>query len=135
LGITSTPAKGCCTGPPGYIGWQPVRQPFAGVDFIPQSGIYEFGYRYMSVCMYISVRGWQKVVETTSTYLSGLITSSYCVQCAMTGRKRRKMGDMKTVREKKCAVIHIGLSEIGSDINETIGQSNNRLSRHETANV
>jgi hypothetical protein len=23
----------------------PVRQPYAGVDFIPQSGIYEFGYR------------------------------------------------------------------------------------------
>jgi hypothetical protein len=23
----------------------PVRQPFAGVDFIPQSGIFEFGYR------------------------------------------------------------------------------------------
>ncbi len=22
----------------------PVRQPYAGVDFIPQSGIYEFGY-------------------------------------------------------------------------------------------
>ncbi len=23
----------------------PVRQPFAGVEFIPQSGFYEFGYR------------------------------------------------------------------------------------------
>jgi hypothetical protein len=23
---------------------RPVRQPYAGVDFIPQSGIYEFGY-------------------------------------------------------------------------------------------
>jgi hypothetical protein len=23
----------------------PVRQPYAGVDFIPQSVIYEFGYR------------------------------------------------------------------------------------------
>jgi hypothetical protein len=23
----------------------PVRQPYAGVDFIPQSGIYKFGYR------------------------------------------------------------------------------------------
>jgi hypothetical protein len=23
----------------------PVRHPYAGVDFIPQSGIYEFGYR------------------------------------------------------------------------------------------
>jgi hypothetical protein len=23
---------------------RPVRQPYAGVDFIPRSGIYEFGY-------------------------------------------------------------------------------------------
>ncbi len=27
------------TGPPGYIiGWRPVRQPYAGVNFIPRSG-------------------------------------------------------------------------------------------------
>jgi hypothetical protein len=30
---------------PGYIAGGPVRQPYAGVDFIPQSGIYEFGFR------------------------------------------------------------------------------------------
>jgi hypothetical protein len=27
----------------GYMAGWPVRQPQAGVDFIPQSGIYEFG--------------------------------------------------------------------------------------------
>jgi hypothetical protein len=26
----------------------PVRQPYAGVDFIPRSGIYEFGYRNLN---------------------------------------------------------------------------------------
>ncbi len=29
---------------PGYMVGRPVRQPNAGVDFIPQSGIYEFCY-------------------------------------------------------------------------------------------
>ncbi len=29
---------------PGYMAGGPVRQPCAGVDFISQSGIYEFGY-------------------------------------------------------------------------------------------
>ncbi len=42
---------------------------------------------------------------------------------------------MKTVREKKFAVIHIGLLENGSDIRKTIGQSNNRLAKHKKANV
>jgi hypothetical protein len=32
------------SGTPGYMAGGPVRQPYAGVDFIPQSGIYEFGY-------------------------------------------------------------------------------------------
>jgi hypothetical protein len=27
---------------------QPLRQPYAGVDFIPQSEIYEFGYRLLT---------------------------------------------------------------------------------------
>jgi hypothetical protein len=29
---------------PGYMAGGPVRQPYAGVDFMFQSGIYEFGY-------------------------------------------------------------------------------------------
>ena len=33
------------TGMPGYMVGGTVRQPYAGVDFIPQSGIYEFGDR------------------------------------------------------------------------------------------
>ncbi len=41
-GIILTPAKGCRTGT--LMAGGPVRQPYAGVDFIPQSGIYEFGY-------------------------------------------------------------------------------------------
>ncbi len=28
-----------CAGPPGYMAGGPIRQPYAGVDFIPQSGI------------------------------------------------------------------------------------------------
>jgi hypothetical protein len=46
-GIKSTPALGCRTGPPGYgtKAGGPVRQSYAGVDFIFQSGIFEFGYR------------------------------------------------------------------------------------------
>ncbi len=32
------------TSTPGYLAGGPIRQPYAGVDFIPQSGIYEFGY-------------------------------------------------------------------------------------------
>ncbi len=29
------------TGTPGYMAGGPVRQPYVGVDFVPQSGIYE----------------------------------------------------------------------------------------------
>ncbi len=29
---------------PGYLAGGPVRQPYGGVNFIPQTGIYEFGY-------------------------------------------------------------------------------------------
>ncbi len=43
-GIKSTPAQGCRTGPLTMQPGVPVRQPYAEVDFIPQSGIYEFGY-------------------------------------------------------------------------------------------
>ncbi len=32
-------AKSCRTGPPGYVDWRAVRQPYARVDYIPQSGI------------------------------------------------------------------------------------------------
>jgi hypothetical protein len=35
----------CRTGPLGYMDGGPVRQPYAEVNFIPQSGIYEFIYR------------------------------------------------------------------------------------------
>jgi hypothetical protein len=42
-GIKLTPAQGCRSGPPGYIGWQwqaGIRQPFAGVNFIaPSQGL------------------------------------------------------------------------------------------------
>ncbi len=31
------------TGQPGYIGW-PIRQPYAGVNYIPPFRDYEFGY-------------------------------------------------------------------------------------------
>jgi hypothetical protein len=34
------------SGPPGYIDWRAVRQPYAGVNFIPQSRIYEFIYSF-----------------------------------------------------------------------------------------
>jgi hypothetical protein len=33
------------SGPPATWAGGPVRQPYAGVDFIPQSRIYEFGYK------------------------------------------------------------------------------------------
>jgi hypothetical protein len=37
--IFSVPEWGDCrTVPPSYMGWQDVRQPYARVDFIPQSG-------------------------------------------------------------------------------------------------
>jgi hypothetical protein len=32
------------TSTPGYMAGGPIRQPYAGVDFIRQSGIYEFGH-------------------------------------------------------------------------------------------
>ncbi len=35
---------GCRTGTPANMAGGPVRQPYAGVDLIPQSAIYEFGY-------------------------------------------------------------------------------------------
>jgi hypothetical protein len=38
---------GDSTGTPGYMAGGPVRQPYAGVDFIPQPGIYVFGYRFL----------------------------------------------------------------------------------------
>ncbi len=44
--MKSSPAKGCRTGTPGNMVGGPVRQPYAGVDFLPHSGIYEFGYRF-----------------------------------------------------------------------------------------
>jgi hypothetical protein len=40
----SVASPSCLTGTPGFMVGRPVRQPYAGVDFIPQSGIYEFGY-------------------------------------------------------------------------------------------
>ncbi len=43
--IWSTPAQGCRTGPPATQSGVPVRLSYARVDFNPQSGIYEFGYR------------------------------------------------------------------------------------------
>ncbi len=39
LRIKSTPTQGCCTGTPGYMAGGPVRQPYAGVDFIPSQGL------------------------------------------------------------------------------------------------
>jgi hypothetical protein len=32
-------AKGFPTGPLGYVDWRAVRQPYARVDYIPQSGL------------------------------------------------------------------------------------------------
>ncbi len=40
----STPASSCRTGMPCYMAGGPVQQLYAGVDFMSQSGIYEFGY-------------------------------------------------------------------------------------------
>jgi hypothetical protein len=34
------------------VGGGPVRQPFAGVDFIPQSEIYEFSYCVLLLVIY-----------------------------------------------------------------------------------
>jgi hypothetical protein len=36
------PDLGCSTSPPGYVDWQ-VRQPYAGVDYIPPVRDYECG--------------------------------------------------------------------------------------------
>ncbi len=46
----------------------PVRQPYAGVDFIPQSGIFEFGYRNLTY----SVGGWGGG-GVVSKYLSQMV--------------------------------------------------------------
>ncbi len=42
LGVQLTPAQGCRTGPPTFFPGGPVRQPYARVDFIPQSGTKNF---------------------------------------------------------------------------------------------
>ncbi len=55
-GIESTPAQGCRTCPPAMQPGSPVRQPNAGGDFIPQSGIYEFGYWTFSVCRLFTLK-------------------------------------------------------------------------------
>jgi hypothetical protein len=55
----------CCTGTPGYMAGGPVRRPYAGVDFIPQSGIYEFGYWCSKGNGYGTVQlleGWERFI-------------------------------------------------------------------------
>jgi hypothetical protein len=43
-GIQLTPTKGCRPGLPAYVACDgPIRQPYAGVNFIPPVSDYEFG--------------------------------------------------------------------------------------------
>jgi hypothetical protein len=47
-----TPAKGCRTGPPGYIlADRPVRQPYAGVNYIPFQGAVKNSEKLTIACL------------------------------------------------------------------------------------
>ncbi len=66
LGNKVNSGIGCCTGTPGYTAGGPVhvQQPYAGVDFIPQSGIYEFGYRFGGI--FLLARFWRMTTYTST---------------------------------------------------------------------
>ncbi len=59
-------ANGCRTGLPGYVDWRAVRQLYARVDYIPQSGL-EFSLSLVSVpktknCIFPAI--WKTVEQT-----------------------------------------------------------------------
>jgi hypothetical protein len=53
--------------------WGYVRQPYAGVDFIPQSGVYEFGYLLLYV-NYLFLFSFNEVLREFSP---GLVIASF----------------------------------------------------------
>jgi hypothetical protein len=60
----------------------PVQQPYAGVDFIPQSGIYEFGYRTVAVSATTTVKAAENVLlfpQTIEYYILFMKCFTYLI--------------------------------------------------------
>jgi hypothetical protein len=74
----------------------PVRQPYAGVDFIPQSGIYEFGYGdgYGYTYLDIQVPMIQASFDRSSGRPSAIVFSTGSYGFESRHLSKYKMGDI-----------------------------------------